>query len=109
MACRARKSLGKWTTLSPAGNAPWALLASALGTRALYCSQTWQLLPMARRDDRFERGPWIFRTAYHIKVAVRDHSTFWLSSGNWNNSNQPEQVQLRGQYLAQEVVAAPDT
>jgi hypothetical protein len=33
---------------------------------------------------------WIFPTAYHIKVAVRDEDDFWLSSGNWNNSNQPE-------------------
>jgi PLD-like domain len=33
---------------------------------------------------------WIFPTAYHIKVAVRDRSAFWLSSGNWNNSNQPD-------------------
>jgi hypothetical protein len=33
---------------------------------------------------------WIFPTAYHIKVAVRDSSAFWLSSGNWNNSNQPD-------------------
>ena len=33
---------------------------------------------------------WIFPTAYHIKVAVRDSMEFWLSSGNWNNSNQPE-------------------
>ncbi|HEX3209410.1 MAG TPA: phospholipase D-like domain-containing protein [Geminicoccaceae bacterium] len=33
---------------------------------------------------------WIYPTAYHIKVAVRDQSSFWLSSGNWNNSNQPE-------------------
>jgi V8-like Glu-specific endopeptidase len=28
-------------------------------------------------------------SAYHIKVAVRDHSSFWLSSGNWQSSNQP--------------------
>ncbi len=33
---------------------------------------------------------WIFPTAYHIKVAVRDHKAMWLSSGNWNNSNQPD-------------------
>jgi hypothetical protein len=33
---------------------------------------------------------WIFPTAYHIKVAVRDGNAFWLSSGNWNNSNQPD-------------------
>ena len=33
---------------------------------------------------------WMFPTAYHIKVAVRDSAELWLSSGNWNNSNQPE-------------------
>jgi PLD-like domain len=32
----------------------------------------------------------IFPNAYHIKVAVKDHASFWLSSGNWNNSNQPD-------------------
>jgi phosphatidylserine/phosphatidylglycerophosphate/cardiolipin synthase-like enzyme len=32
----------------------------------------------------------IFGTSYHIKVAVRDGETFWLSSGNWQSSNQPE-------------------
>jgi phosphatidylserine/phosphatidylglycerophosphate/cardiolipin synthase-like enzyme len=31
-----------------------------------------------------------FASAYHIKVAVRDHSAFWLSSGNWQSSNQPD-------------------
>ncbi len=33
---------------------------------------------------------WIFPSAYHIKVAVRDSAEMWLSSGNWSNSNQPE-------------------
>ena len=33
---------------------------------------------------------WTFPNAYHIKVAVRDGTAFWLSSGNWNNSNQPD-------------------
>ena len=33
-------------------------------------------------------GQWA--SAYHIKVAVRDGSTFWLSSGNWQSSNQPD-------------------
>ncbi len=33
---------------------------------------------------------WIYPHAYHIKVAVKDKKSFWLSSGNWNNSNQPE-------------------
>ena len=37
-----------------------------------------------------EVDEWIFPTAYHIKVAVRDSAELWLSSGNWNNSNQPE-------------------
>ena len=32
----------------------------------------------------------IFPNAYHIKVAVKDSESFWLSSGNWNNSNQPD-------------------
>jgi hypothetical protein len=31
----------------------------------------------------------IFPSAYHIKVAVRDGKAFWLSSGNWQSSNQP--------------------
>jgi hypothetical protein len=37
-----------------------------------------------------EADTWIFPTAYHIKVMVRDSDTVWLSSGNLNNSNQPE-------------------
>ena len=31
----------------------------------------------------------IYPHAYHIKVVVSDQSTFWLSSGNFNVSNQP--------------------
>ncbi len=31
-----------------------------------------------------------FPTAYHIKVAVRDGQTTWVSSGNWNTANQPQ-------------------
>lgn len=27
--------------------------------------------------------------SYHIKVAVRDRAAIWLSSGNWQSSNQP--------------------
>jgi hypothetical protein len=30
-----------------------------------------------------------FASAYHIKVGVRDRKAFWLSSGNWQSSNQP--------------------
>jgi V8-like Glu-specific endopeptidase len=29
-------------------------------------------------------------SSYHIKVAVRDQQAFWLSSGNWQSSNQPD-------------------
>ena len=31
-----------------------------------------------------------FPTSYHIKVAVKDGTSIWLSSGNFNTSNQPE-------------------
>lgn len=31
----------------------------------------------------------LWASAYHIKVAVRDGQTCWLSSGNWQSSNQP--------------------
>jgi S1-C subfamily serine protease len=31
-----------------------------------------------------------FASAYHIKVAVRDGKAFWMSSGNWQSSNQPD-------------------
>lgn len=31
-----------------------------------------------------------FASAYHIKVAVRDDQALWLSSGNWQSSNQPD-------------------
>ena len=47
--------------------------------------QSWALT----RLDR-DATAWIYPTAYHIKVAVRDHTAVWLSSGNWNNSNQPD-------------------
>jgi hypothetical protein len=48
-------------------------------------TQAWAL---TRTDP--DATAWIYPTAYHIKVAVRDHAVFWLSSGNWNNSNQPD-------------------
>ena len=41
------------------------------------------------RSDKFA-SEWIFPSAYHIKVIVRDGKSFWLSSGNLNNSNQPD-------------------
>jgi len=40
------------------------------------------------------KNGWV-ANSYHIKVAVRDSSAFWLSSGNWQSSNQPP-VNLAG-------------
>jgi phosphatidylserine/phosphatidylglycerophosphate/cardiolipin synthase-like enzyme len=46
-------------------------------------NMTWATLVSKANPD----GLWA--TAYHIKVAVRDGSAVWLSSGNWQSSNQP--------------------
>ncbi|MBA3242082.1 MAG: phospholipase [Acidobacteria bacterium] len=35
-------------------------------------------------------GGYRFDSAYHEKVAVRDSSSFWLSSGNWSTRSQPD-------------------
>jgi len=55
------------------------------GTLGNSFSSAWALV---RSNPAVPR--WIFPTAYHIKVAVRDSKSVWLSSGNWNNSNQPD-------------------
>lgn len=34
-------------------------------------------------------------SSYHIKVAVRDGEAFWLSSGNWQSSNQPNATPIK--------------
>jgi V8-like Glu-specific endopeptidase len=34
-------------------------------------------------------------SSYHIKVCVRDGTAFWLSSGNWQSSNQPNAEPLK--------------
>jgi V8-like Glu-specific endopeptidase len=39
-------------------------------------------------------GHRLFAGHYHIKVAVRDREAFWISSGNWDHSNQPETEQI---------------
>jgi phosphatidylserine/phosphatidylglycerophosphate/cardiolipin synthase-like enzyme len=41
------------------------------------------------RSNKFV-SVWMFPYAYHIKVIVRDRTSFWLSSGNLNNSNEPD-------------------
>lgn len=40
------------------------------------------------------KNGWV-ANSYHIKVAVQDSNAFWLSSGNWQSSNQPP-VDLAG-------------
>jgi phosphatidylserine/phosphatidylglycerophosphate/cardiolipin synthase-like enzyme len=47
---------------------------------------------IARALDRSDvfASAWMYPYAYHIKVIVRDGAAFWLSSGNLNNSNQPD-------------------
>src|SRR6202043_2479174 len=37
-----------------------------------------------------------FASSYHIKVASRIRKAIWLSSGNWQSSNQPDIDFLRG-------------
>ena len=44
---------------------------------------TWATFKTTKRPD----GLWA--SSYHIKVAVRDGNAGWLSSGNWQSSNQP--------------------
>ena len=41
------------------------------------------------RSDAFAKA-WMFPSAYHIKVIVRDGKSMWLSSGNLNNTNEPD-------------------
>lgn len=57
-------------------------LTDSLGTRLSFAWALEQLDPKV--------SSWIYPKAYHIKVAVRDSSSFWLSSGNWNSTNQPD-------------------
>jgi hypothetical protein len=45
---------------------------------------SWATLKSNQHPD----GQWA--SAYHIKVAVRDGNSLWLSSGNWQSSNQPD-------------------
>ena len=55
------------------------------GALAAKFASSWALVRSSPEADS-----WMFPTAYHIKVMVRDSDTVWLSSGNLNNSNQPE-------------------
>jgi phosphatidylserine/phosphatidylglycerophosphate/cardiolipin synthase-like enzyme len=69
---------------NPTANQTDAQTVSALESADSNAAINWAL---TRNDP--QATEWIFPTAYHIKVAVRDGNSFWLSSGNWNVSNQP--------------------
>jgi hypothetical protein len=75
-------------------------LEQALGNRLTFA---WAL---ERNDPKVMK--WIFPSAYHIKVAVRDSSSFWLSSGNWNTSNQPDIDPLQDPMAAASIVRKSD-
>jgi hypothetical protein len=75
-------------------------LAQALGGRQEFA---WAA---EARDPMVTEG--IFPNAYHIKVAVKDHDTFWLSSGNWNNSNEPDIDPWSDRAKADQVAAKSD-
>ena len=49
----------------------------------------------------------IYPNAYHIKVAVRPDNVMWLSSGNWNTTNQP-QIDLSNRDEAISIAKASD-
>jgi phosphatidylserine/phosphatidylglycerophosphate/cardiolipin synthase-like enzyme len=57
-------------------------LDAALGTRS-------KIVRALAGDDTLVSAE-MFPTSYHIKAIVRDASALWLSSGNLNNSNQPD-------------------
>jgi phosphatidylserine/phosphatidylglycerophosphate/cardiolipin synthase-like enzyme len=61
-------------------------LNAALGTRS-------RIARALAGDDTLVSAE-MFPTSYHIKVIVRDRAALWLSSGNLNNSNQPDAVSL---------------
>ena len=57
-------------------------LNAALGSRS-------RIVRALAGDDSLVSAE-MFPTSYHIKVMVRDNAVLWLSSGNLNNSNQPD-------------------
>jgi phosphatidylserine/phosphatidylglycerophosphate/cardiolipin synthase-like enzyme len=57
-------------------------LDAALGSRS-------KIVRALAGDDSLVSAE-MFPTSYHIKVMVRDSAALWLSSGNLNNSNQPD-------------------
>jgi hypothetical protein len=75
-------------------------LASVLGKNF---REAWALVRSSRMAQE-----WIYPSAYHIKVAVADSARVWLSSGNWNNSNQPDIDPWKDRARADEVAKNSD-
>lgn len=69
---------------NPTANQPDDVTAADLMKADKNATVYWAL---TRNDPKATK--WIYPSAYHIKVIVRDGNSFWLSSGNLNVSNQP--------------------
>lgn len=61
-------------------------LSESLGNRFEF------LWAAVKKKGKVSQG--IYPSAYHIKVAVSGGRSFWLSSGNWQSSNQPNLEEL---------------
>jgi hypothetical protein len=92
---------GKDRTQDQSDDDTVASLNQALGGRFSF---GWAL----QAKDLARVNHWIYPFAYHIKVAVRDGAAFWLSSGNWNNSNQPDIDPLTDPQSAQATLKTSD-
>jgi phospholipase D-like protein len=69
---------------NPTANQPDDVTSADLLTADSNARVNWAL---TRNDPKV--SAWIYPSAYHIKVIVRDGASFWISSGNLNVSNEP--------------------
>lgn len=69
---------------NPTANQPDDVTAADMKNADQNASVYWAL-----EEHDAKATEWIYPTAYHIKVIVRDSNSLWLSSGNLNVSNQP--------------------
>jgi Subtilase family/PLD-like domain len=89
---------------NPSANQPDTQTVSDLqSTLGKNFDEAWALVRSSRMAQE-----WIFPSAYHIKVAVADGARVWLSSGNWNNSNQPDIDPWKDRARADEVAKDSD-
>ena len=75
--------------MEPAGNT-LRMVTQRAGTRAAVEDMERRLGDKFRHVYASVGGGKLFPSAYHIKVATRDDEEFWLSSGNWKDSNQAQ-------------------